>query len=275
MWFRIPLILFFIVPCLKAQAPPKVSSSIPKTPYIEREEKQFNFYPGGKIAISVQVPGSLKIIGWKKATVRMEAQKIVYYETEENAGALLKKSPIRVRHNQTSVTISTSKPSVPDETLEMNLTVYVPGDKTDIKALIYHGDCSIESVNGWVEVSTLNGSLEARDLSGYFSGDTQSGDLIVEMSGIRWRGYEFAAKTRSGQIRLRLPSKYSAALQLETRNGKISVDYPPQEVDGEMVPPEIVENKNAQSLKASVGDGGGPIKLATYSGDISLLEIKE
>jgi DUF4097 and DUF4098 domain-containing protein YvlB len=272
---RIVLIFFFLVPTLKAQELPKASTSDPKAPYVEREEKQFNFYPGGKIAISVEVPGSLKIVGWKKGSVRMEAENIVYYDTEEKAKELLKKSPIRVRHTQTSVTISTSKPTVPDEVMEMNLTVFVPGDRTDIKAALYRGDCSVESVNGWVEISILDGSLDAKDMSGYFSGDTQRGDLIVEMSGIRWRGYEFAAKTQMGSIQLRLPSKYSAALQLETRNGEISVDYPPQEVDGEVVPPEIIINKTAQSLKATIGDGGTAIKLATNSGDISLLEIKE
>jgi DUF4097 and DUF4098 domain-containing protein YvlB len=244
-------------------------------PYVEREEKQFSFYPGGKVSISVQIPGSLKVIGWEKASVRMEVQKVVYYETEENANELLKSLPIRVRHNQTSVTISTAKPAVADEVMEMNLTVYVPAPKTDIKTLVYHGDCSFESINGWIEASIMNGSLEARDLEGYFSADTQNGDLVVEMGGTRWRGFEFAAKTEKGSIQLRIPTKYSAALQLETKDGEISVDYPPQEVDGELVPPEVITNKIAQSLKATVGDGGAAIKLATRSGNISLTEIKE
>jgi DUF4097 and DUF4098 domain-containing protein YvlB len=76
-------------------------------------------------------------------------------------------------------------------------------------------------------------------------------------------------------VQLLLPGKYSAALQLETRDGKISVDYPPQVVDGETVPPEIVTSKNAQSLKATVGDGGAPIKLSTNSGDIALSRKEE
>jgi hypothetical protein len=269
------LIIFAMVPKILAQDPPQTPAVSVQVPYVEREEKQFSFYPGGKIEIFAGTPGSLKIVGWKKGSVQMEAEKIVYYDTPENAKALLKKTPIRVKWNQTSALIRTPEPAKPAALMEINLTVYVPGDKTDINAIVAQGDFSIDSVNGWIEVTVGDGSMEVRSVSGYFSGRTQRGDLYVEMSGIRWRGLEFAAATQQGSVQLLLPGKYSAALQLETRDGKISVDYPPQVVDGETVPPEIVTSKNAQSLKATVGDGGAPIKLSTNSGDIALSRKEE
>jgi DUF4097 and DUF4098 domain-containing protein YvlB len=275
MRFHLLFMLFVMLPEIRAQEPPQISTAAQNVPYVEREEKQFNFYPGGKIEIYAGIPGSLKIVGWKKSTVRMEAEKIVYYDTPENAKALLKKTPIRVKWNQTSALIRTPDPAQPTALMEINLTIYVPGDKTDVKAVVSQGDFSIDSVNGWVEVTDGDGSMEVRSMSGYFSGQTQRGDLYVEMSDLRWRGLEFAAGTQQGSVQLLLPEKYSAALQLETRDGEISVDYPPQVVDGEIVPPEIVTSKNAQSLKATVGDGGAPVKLATGSGKISLLRKKE
>jgi hypothetical protein len=75
-------------------------------------------------------------------------------------------------------------------------------------------------------------------------------------------------------IDIKLPEDFSAAIQFETRDGKISVDYPPQIVDGEPMPPDIIIRKNAQTLKASLGNGGAPIKLATYSGNITLSRRK-
>jgi len=111
-------------------------------------------------------------------------------------------------------------------------------------------------------------------MAGYFSCSTQRGDIRIEMSGNRWRGLEFAALTQQGSADLTLPAEYSAALQLETRNGKVVVNYPPRIVEGETVPPEIIIKKNSQSLKAAVGDGGAPIKLVTYSGDVTL-SLKE
>jgi hypothetical protein len=269
------LVIFILSPGIRALEPPQTPAAAPRTPYVEHEEKQFDFYPGGKIEIMAGMPGSLKIVGWKKGSVRMEAEKIVYYDTPENAEALLKKTPIRVKWSQTSALIRTPDPGQPSALVEINLVVYVPGDKTDVKAVVSQGDFSIDSVNGWVEVTDGDGSMEVRSMSGYFSGQTQRGDLQVEMSGIRWKGLEFAATTQQGSVQLVIPEKYSAALQLETRDGKITVDYPPQVVDGETVPPEIVTSKNAQSLKATVGDGGAPVKLATGAGNVSLLRKKE
>ena len=254
---------------------PQEHSKTPETPYVEREERQFNFFPGGKVEISIGVPGSLKIVGWKKGSVSVEAEKIMYYATEEDAKAFLKKSPLRVRWNQTSSTISiTTAPDTP-AILEVNLTVYVPEAKTDINAKINKGEFSIEGINGWVEATVREGGIEARSMAGYFSAMTQRGDLLVEMSNIRWNGLEFAAITQSGSATLILPKEYSASLQLETRNGKITVDYPNRVFEGEEIPPDILVKDSAQSLKAAVGEGGAPIKLSTFTGNIILSLKKE
>jgi len=241
-----------------------------EAPYVEREEKQFSFYPGGKIEIAVGTPGSLKIVGWQKSTVRVEVEKIVYYHPAEEAKALLKEHPIKVRYNQTSATLQVPEPVQSGETLEFNLVLYIPSEKTDLKVGMSRGDFSIESVNGWVEVTCAEGSLEAKEMAGYFSATTLKGDIYAEMAGKRWRGHEFAVMTRQGSMELQLPPDYSAALQLEAKSGKIVVDYPPRVVDGVPEPPEIVIRENSQSMKGTVGDGGAPIKLVSYSGDIRI-----
>jgi hypothetical protein len=259
---------------LRAQEPAQPSATAPAVPYVERYEKQFNFFPGGKLQILAVVPGDLKIIGWNKGSVRLEAERIVYYSSPEDAKALLQKFPIRVRYSQTSGLIQTSGSPAPPATMETNLTLYIPGEKTDLAIQVSHGDLFIDSVTGWIEASVQEGSLDAKSVAGYFSCKIQRGDIHVEMSGKNYEGYSFTAMTRQGSIELLLPKEYSAALQLETRDGKVAVHYPPREVEGETVPPEIVIGKKAQSLKASVGDGGAPIKLATYSGDVAL-SLKE
>jgi DUF4097 and DUF4098 domain-containing protein YvlB len=270
MRFSLVLIGFLFTPALLSQdTNPKTVPSA-QSPYVEREEREFNFFPGGKVEISIGTPGSLKIVGWKKGSVRVEAEKIIYYETEGKAKAFLQKSPVRIRHSQTNTIIGAMGTPEPPALLEINLTVYVPGQKTDINAKIDRGEFSIDSVNGWVEATINEGSLEARSMSGYFSCKLQKGEIFVEMSGKHWDGLELAAMTRQGSANLILPMNYSAALQLETRDGKITVDYPNQIVDGEEIPPEILASKNSQSLKASVGDGGAPIRLITYSGDITM-----
>jgi DUF4097 and DUF4098 domain-containing protein YvlB len=269
------LINCLLIPILFSQEPSQTSTPAPESPYIERQERQFNFFPGGKIEILTGVPGSVKIVGWQKGSIRVEAERIVYYETPERAMEFLKKSPLRVRHNETTVTIrAMTAPELP-AILEVNYTVYVPGERTDINAKIDKGDFSIESVNGWIEATIREGSVDAKALGGYFSATTQRGDIFAEMSGKRWNGYEFAAMTQKGSVTLLLPPKFSAALQIETRDGKISVDYPAQVVEGEETPPDIIISKKSQSLTASVGDGGAPIKLFTYLGNVAVSMKKE
>jgi hypothetical protein len=265
------LILAFclLLPNLRAQEIPKTPAAVP-APHVEKFEKQFNFYPGGKIQVLCTVPGDLKIIGWNKGSVRLEAERIVYYLPQEDAKALLQKSPIRVRYDQTSATIQTTGSPSPPATMEINLTLYVPGEKTDLNIQMSRGDLSIDSVKGEVEAGIVEGSLDAKSIAGYFSCKTRRGDIHVEMSGKRWEGYEFAAMTQRGSAELILPREYSAALQLETRDGAVVVNYPPGEVDGEAVQPAVIVKKKSQIVRTSVGEGGAPIRLTTYSGNLTL-----
>ena len=264
------LICYLFAPALLSQDLAQESAPPAQSPYVEREEREFNFFPGGKAEIFIGVPGSLKIVGWKKGSVRVEAEKIIYYETPEKAKAFLQKSPVRIRHTETTATIrAEGTPELP-ALLEINITVYLPGEKTDIIAKMDRGEFSISSINGWVETTIKEGSLEAKSMAGYFSGSLLKGDVLIEMSGNRWNGLELAAVTQQGSANLILPQEYSAALQLEARDGKVIVNYPPKIEEGEEIPPKIVIRKNSQSLKASVGDGGAPIRIVTYSGDVTL-----
>ena len=78
------------------------------------------------------------------------------------------------------------------------------------------------------------------------------------------------AITETGSIDLILPEDYSASLKLETLDGTLAIDYPPQMVDGEPVPLKVGVRKKAQALDASIGSGGAPIKLISRAGDIQL-----
>lgn len=270
MQFRLVLAFFLTLPALRAQELPLSPAAPAPSPYVEREEKEFKFYPGGRIGIALEVPGNLKIVGWSKGSVRLEAEKILYYLPEDKAQAFLKKSPVRVRYTDTTSTIRAAGTPEAPGILEVNLTLYVPKDKTDLTVRLDRGDFAIDTVNGWVEVNMAEGGIDAVALSGYFSAKTLRGDIRVDMHGRQWIGQGFTAATQEGAITLQLPVKYSAALQLDTQNGTIAVDYPPQEVEGELAPPEIIAKDKVQQLRASVGDGGAPIRLGTLSGDITV-----
>ena len=240
-----------------------------QSPYTERIRKEFKFYPGGKIQITSGLPGNLKVVGWQRASVVLEAEKVFYHMTPEDAKQLSTQISIQVRYTQIAATVRTSGPQQ-QANVEINTTVYVPKDKTDLKIGVDHGDFSVDSVNGWVEATLREGSIEVKSVSGYFSLLTQQGDLDVQLSGKHWDGLGLTAVTHRGTVSLRLPLEYSAALQLETRNGNFTLDYPEQLVDGESVPLAVVTDKDVRSLTATVGQGGAPIRIHTGAGDIQL-----
>ena len=258
---------------LGAQEPLRQEEPAAQTPYVERSQRQFTFYPGGKVEVTAAAAGSLKIIGWQRASVLAEIEKIIYRTAPEQAKVLSGQFPVSVRWTQTSATIRTYAPPESLAALEVNVTLYVPRDKTDIKAKLVKGDFAIGSISGWVEVNLDEGNIEASSMGGYFSGITRRGDLSVQMSGSRWNGHSFTAVTQRGAVNLKLPVEYSAALQLETRNGNIIVDYPEQQVEGESVPLHVVVKKNARSLTATVGSGGAPVRLLSTVGNVSLSAI--
>lgn len=247
------------------------------SPYIETTQKQFQFYPGGRIELNLGVAGNVKITGWQRPAVAIDIEKIVYGMPQDQAKALLSQFPVRVRWTQSTATIlapasvpKKPSPKVVTPTIEINISIYVPKQRTDLKLQLVKGDLTVEDLGGWIEATLREGSMETRAISGYFSGTTDAGNLEADMLGKRWDGYGFTAVTQRGTVLVRLPEEYSAALQLETRDGALSVVYPEQLVDGESVPLVAVTNKNAHSLSATVGAGGAPVKLLTMKGNVRL-----
>ncbi len=248
-------------------------SAGPSEPFVERNQKQFNFYPGGKLQIEAGVPGNLKVIGWDRAAVVVDYERVIYRRMEGEARDLAARFPIQVRWTQTLGTIRILGPPKDDAEMEVNFTVRVPKLRTDLNIRMARGDLAVSDVTGWIEATLGEGSVEANALSGYFSVITQQGDLDIRMTGRNWTGHSCTAVTRRGSVALLLPRSYSAALQLETGDGGITIDYPEQLVDGEAVPLTAAAKKNARSLSATVGDGGAPIRLKTASGDVRLTAV--
>jgi len=282
----IRLLVFFCLQTFLSAAPPPgngaltqetsgtaAASEIP--PYVERDQRKFSFYPGGKLQITTGIAGNIKIIGWEKSSVVIDVERIIYYVPADQAKLVAAKYPLHLTWTQTNAVVRTSGPPESAARMETNLTLYVPKSKTDVEVKIIQGDFAIEAVNGWIEATLAEGNIEATSVGGYFSASTQRGDLNVEMTGNRWVGHDFSAITQNGSVRLQLPADYSASLSLETRAGEITFDYPDQVVEGQSVPLQVVSNrKSAKSLTAPLGRGGAPLKMLTHLGNIELVSKK-
>jgi hypothetical protein len=143
----------------------KETSPAEPAPYVERQQKQFNFYPGGKLQVIAAAAGNVTIVGWQRASILAETERIIHGLPPEKAQELARQYPVQIRYDQTSSTIQTIKPPQSSATVEVNITLYVPKEKTDIKTSIAQGDFAVEGINGWIEATLNAGNLEARFLS--------------------------------------------------------------------------------------------------------------
>jgi hypothetical protein len=240
------------------------------TPFVEKSQKEFAFYPGGKLEVSAAVPGNVTITGWGKAAVRIEVEKTVYGLQPEEAQNRAKLFPVHITNTPTSVRISCATQVSPDTAMMIHFHIFVPLQKTDLNLKILSGDLSITTLNGSIEATLDAGNVELADLAGYFSVVTKAGDLNVSLRGKRWIGYGLYATTHCGDVHLVMPIDYSGTLQLQAKSGAVAADFPDQLVEGEHVPLAIVENKKAHCINAPIGSGGAPIRLATLLGNIAL-----
>jgi DUF4097 and DUF4098 domain-containing protein YvlB len=188
----------------------------------------------------------------------------------DQAKAFLARRQVRVTNTPTSARISMDQMASAGSDMHLNLVVFVPFQKTDLSIRMIKGNLSITTLNGSIEANLEQGNVDVRDLAGYFSAITKIGNLNVELQGKHWTGYGLTAATHQGSINLLVPADYSAALQLFTKDGTVSVDFPDQLIEGEYVPLKVAMKKKAQSLSAPIGSGGAPIRLSTLSGGITL-----
>ncbi|MGH7667551.1 MAG: DUF4097 family beta strand repeat-containing protein [Candidatus Dormibacteria bacterium] len=142
------------------------------------------------------------------------------------------------------------------------------------------GDVTLERLLGAVSAHGVSGPLAARGLSGGFRGATVSGDLTLEAyAGPQVRLHsvsgEIVADLRqslpdgdvkvesvSGKVYLRLAAEPSQEIRVESVSGRLTSAFP--ELRSKSGP-------GSRSLKGTLGEGRGRVRVNTVSGAVNLL----
>jgi DUF4097 and DUF4098 domain-containing protein YvlB len=113
----------------------------------------------------------------------------------------------------------------------------------DIDVHSGNGSILVKSTQGKLAVHTVNGNIEALRISGTLDIESEHGDLQVDGSvtavSLHTRSGDIAAqidpgskmnsnwvpRTGDGNIDLRLPADFSAVLDVNTRDGKVRLDF--------------------------------------------------
>jgi DUF4097 and DUF4098 domain-containing protein YvlB len=208
---------------------------------------------GAPIAIDGRQNGGISVKGWDQGQVLVRARVQTGAPTAAEAADLAK----QIRIETSGSKIYASGPENRNKYhWDVSYEVFVPR-RADLSLETHNGGISISDVNGKIDFNALNGGVVLRKVGGAVRGSTTNGGLIVELSGDRWDGETLDVKTTNGGIVLSIPENYSAKLETGTVNGGISVDFP-----------VTVQGKINKELAINLGSGGATVRAMTTNGGV-------
>src|SRR5688572_27909559 len=203
---------------------------------------------GSPIAIDGRQNGGISVKGWDQNQVLVRARVQTGAPTAAEAADLAR----QIRIETSGAKIFASGPeNRRNYHWDVSYEVFVPR-RADLSLETHNGGISISEVNGKIEFTALNGGVVLRKVGGAVRGSTTNGGLVVELSGDRWDGETLDVRTTNGGIVMSIPENYSAHLQTGTVNGGINVDFP------------VTEQGNInKQLAVNLGSGGATDRKST------------
>jgi hypothetical protein len=216
--------------------------------------------PSGPIRVMPGENGGVSIEGWSGRGVEVHARIEGRAETAAEARGLA--DAVRV---ETGATIGATGPETNrDATWHVSFVVYVPAT-SDLELSTENGPLSVRGVTGLMALETRNGPLALRDVGGEVYARAVNGPISVALSGTSWRGTGLDAETQNGPISLSVPEGFNAQLEAGTENGPFASDITlsVQSLRGRMRGP----------ISATLGNGGPPIRVVTINGPVSIRRV--
>lgn len=142
-----------------------------------------------------------------------------------------------------------------------NGAVHVAGTDGSVKVSTGNGDVDVRGAKASVRVSTGNGRVSVSTSDGPVDARTGNGDIDVSMTALKSRD-DMTFSTGSGSVRVTLPAGYNGELDASTGNGELRSDFD-LKIEGRM---------NPRHVRATIGDGGPRLRLATGNGRLEILK---
>ena len=145
----------------------------------------------------------------------------------------------------------------------VNGRVEVSGTEGSVDVESVNGKIVLDRVAGRVDASTVNGSVDVTDARGEVSASTVNGGIDIAMAEVA-DDADMRFSTTNGGVSLSLPHDVRTRLDARTTNGGISCDFP-VEVHGKW---------NSKSVDSDLNGGGhGRLEVRTTNGGIHIREI--
>lgn len=134
----------------------------------------------------------------------------------------------------------------------------------NLEAQSASGNVKIQDVSGKVEANSASGNVVVRDISGEVNAETASGNVEVSIKQLNGDG-DMKYSSASGNVEVTLPSDTNADVELSTISGSVKTDFPIEVQRPQYGPGESAEGQ--------LGSGGRKLKLSAVSGNVKLLRL--
>jgi DUF4097 and DUF4098 domain-containing protein YvlB len=214
---------------------------------------------GGPLRIDVRPNGGAQVTGWDQSTIAGSARIQVQADSESEAKALAGQIVV----GGTSGVLRADGPeSSEGRSWSVNFVLSAPRH-TDLEIEAINGPIGITGISGQMTATTTNGPISLVEVGGNVRARATNGPLSIVLTGTSWDGEGLDAETRNGPVSVAVPEGYSAELDARTVNGPFRLGIPVT-VQGELPVGRV------RSVKAPIGAGGAPIRVATTNGPLSI-----
>ena len=212
----------------------------------------------GLLNIDGRQNGGVSVKGWNRSDVLVRAMVEARGTDDGDAQALAS----QVRINTAAGRIAADGPESQNQRQwYVSYEVFTP-QQTNLEVKTHNGGVHLTDLRGNIQFSAVNGGIHLARVNGRVKGETKNGGVHVQLAGSRWEGEGLDLTTTNGGVHLDVPASYSAQLETSTVNGGFKSDFPM---------PTGVEKQ--RQVKASLGSGGAPLRIATTNGGVQIRKI--
>ena len=229
----------------------------------ESEEFTFDINPDGRISLE-NINGDIRITGNDDVTVNIVARK------KAGKQEYMDELKIVVDADSDYIRIETRHPSNKDSWLNwgnnhsgsVSYELTVPESVNMDKVSTVNGDVEIRLMSGKVKAETVNGDLVASGLISDVDLETVNGGVKADFDTVG-ENQRISAEAVNGKIVLELPADTSARFHAETVNGSIDAGEFDLDIDKGFV---------GRECDGQIGSGDARISLDTVNGSIRIIK---
>lgn len=248
---------------------PALSAPLAAATKTEKVERLFSVPAGTSLSVE-NVNGPVTVSSWDRPQILLSAEKRVRAGSESAATDALSELKIVIEHRNGELHIHTRHPRRDsggilrwlvgqDVDASVSYELTVPRN-LDVSLETVNGPVQVSGVNGRLSLETVNGRIQIVESGGAIDASTVNGSISAEL--LRVSPDEMSFGTVNGRVTLALPASIQADLDVRTVNGAIDSQLP-----------VTMTASSKRHLRGTINGGGPALEVRTTNGGVTIRRL--